>query len=115
MGHRGLGVTASQARYENKYQGAPLPRLSKRTSPPPLERPTDEDQNSMAWVEYARAVSVRLAGKVGGFEMQRFWALIPDELTARADAEIAERILALLETHSDFDKALAAFREERHG
>jgi hypothetical protein len=121
MGHRGLGVTPGFVDYVNKHQSDYIsgrqPRRLRRNSPPPLEQPTDEDPNSMAWVEYARKVSLKIAGQIGGFEMQRFWACLPDEdnTTAREDAEVAARILHLLEEHGDFDKALSVFRSERNG
>ena len=99
MGHSAR-VTKAFLRYCDEFQPGYLP--SRNPEPAPVI--TDQ-------VEQARRLALEVKRRVGDLNIMSFWAACPDNLTVAQDIACSEKMLALLDSEGDFDKAFALFKD----
>ncbi len=106
-------TTPAFVRYCERFQPGFLPtqRHPQPATTPTI--PTDDDPNSIAWVDYARSRANALARSIGMTNLTHYWHVTGDNTTARQEAQYVDMFFALMQEHGDFDKALVAFEEAK--
>lgn len=102
-------ITRSFQQYCDTYQPGHIPQANN----PQPQNPDDE--NSLAWADQARELTRALTKRIGFYSVTRFWETYNNNCTLKTQTAYAQRFTALLDEHGDFDKALAAWKEEING